>query len=228
MLKIPIVVVNFKTYQEATGKNAVKLAELIADVSKQSGVPAAVAPQTVDLAIIAGKVGIPVLAQHVDPIKPGRNTGFISPESAKAGGADGTLVNHSEHKLPHDQVKAVITRAKEVGLHTIACTADIEESRKIAEFAPDMIAVEPPELIGSGVSVSTAKPEIVRDSVKVVKEKNPEIKVLCGAGITSGDDVAKALELGAEGVLIASGVVKAKDQRAAFQDIVNGVLKFQK
>jgi len=228
MLKTPIVLVNFKTYTEATGENAVKLAKLISEISGRGGVSAAVAPQTVDLATIAKEVDIPVFAQHIDPIKPGRNTGFISPESAKAGGAVGTLVNHSEHKLPHDQVKAVVTRAKEAGLHTVACTADMEESRKIAEFAPDMIAVEPPELIGSGISVSKAKPEVVKNSVKVVKEINPAIKVLCGAGITSGEDVTKALELGAEGVLIASGVICAKDQRAAFQDIVNGVLKFKK
>lgn len=228
MLRTPIVIVNFKTYKEATGESAVKLAKLIAEISKKSGVSAAVAPQTVDLATIARDVDIPVLAQHVDPIKPGRNTGFISPESAKSGGAVGTLVNHSEHKLPHDQVKAVIVRAKEAGLYTVACTADIEESRKIAEFAPDIIAVEPPELIGSGIPVSKAKPEVVENSVKVVKAVDPNIKVLCGAGITSGEDVTKALELGAEGVLVASGVVCAKDQRAAFQDIVDGVLKFQK
>lgn len=227
MLKTPIVIVNFKTYLEATGQNAVKLAQLISEISGRSGVSAAVAPQTVDLATIAGKVKIPVLAQHVDPIKPGRNTGFISPESAKAGGAVGTLINHSEHKLPLDQVDAIVKRAKEVGLSTVVCTADIEESRKAAEFSPDMIAVEPPELIGSGIPVSKAKPEVVRDSVKVVKEVNPNIKVLCGAGIASGEDVTKALELGAEGVLIASGVVCAKDQLAAFQDIVDGVLKFQ-
>ncbi len=228
MLKTPIVIVNFKTYKEATGQDALKLAQMMADISAKSGVPVAVAPQTVDLATTAGKVKIPVLAQHVDPIKPGRNTGFISPESAKAGGAVGTLVNHSEHKLPHDQVKAIVTRAKEVGLYTVACTADTEESRKIAEFAPDFIAVEPPELIGSGISVSKAKPEVVIDSVKAVKKVNSGIKVLCGAGITSGEDVTKALELGAEGILIASGVICVKDQRAAFQDIVDGVLKFQK
>lgn len=225
MLKTPIVIVNFKTYPESTGKNAVKLAQLISEVSKRSGVVAAVAPQAVDIAPIAGKVRIPVLAQHIDPIKPGRNTGWISPESAKAAGAVGTLVNHSEHKLPLDQVAQVVARAKEAGLLTVACAADIEESRCIAELAPEMIAVEPPELIGTGIPVSKAKPEVVRNSVRAVKDVNSRIKVLCGAGITSGEDVAKALELGAEGVLIASGVVCAKDQRTAIQDIVNGMAK---
>jgi triosephosphate isomerase len=228
MLRTPIVLVNFKTYPEATGKNAVRLAKLIAEVSRESGVPAAVAPQVADLAIVAREVDIPVFAQHVDPIKPGRNTGFVSPESVKVSGAVGTLVNHSEHKLPHDQVRAIVTRAREAGLYTVACTADIEESGKVAKFSPDVIAVEPPELIGTGIPVSKAKPEVVENSVKAVKAVNPNIKVLCGAGITSGDDVTKALELGAEGVLIASGVVCAKDQRAAFQDIVDGVLRFEK
>lgn len=228
MLKTPVVIVNFKTYKEATGQDALKLAQMMADICGKSGVSVAVAPQTVDLATIVSKVKIPVFAQHVDPIKPGRNTGFISPESAKAGGAVGTLVNHSEHKLSHDQVKAIVARAKEVGLYTVACTADMEESKKIAEFAPDVIAVEPPELIGSGISVSKAKPEVVIDSVKAVKSINSGIKVLCGAGITSGGDVTKALELGAEGILIASGVICVKDQRAAFQDVVDGMLKFRK
>lgn len=227
-MKTPIVIVNFKTYPEATGEKAVKLAQVISEVSEQSGVAAAVAPQTVDIAPIAAKVRIPVLAQHVDPIKPGRNTGWISPESAKAAGAVGTLVNHSEHKLPLDQVAQVVARAKETGFSTVACAADMEESKKIAEIAPEMIAVEPPELIGTGIPVSKAKPEAVEDSVRAVKEVNPGIKVLCGAGITSGEDVAKALELGAEGVLIASGVVRAKDQRAAIQDIMDGVVKSSK
>ncbi len=225
MLKTPIVIVNFKTYPESTGENAVKLAQVISEISEQSGVAAAVAPQAVDISSIAGKVEIPVLAQHVDPIKPGRNTGWISPESAKAAGAVGTLVNHSEHKLPLDQVAAAVARAKEVGLSTVACAADMEESKRIAEIAPEMIAVEPPELIGTGIPVSKAKPEAVRDSVRAVKDVNSGIKVLCGAGITSGEDVAKAIELGAEGVLIASGVVRAKDQRAAIKDIVEGMAK---
>ena len=225
MLKTPIVIVNFKTYPEATGVNAVKLAQVISEVSEESGVAAAVAPQAVDISPIAGEVRIPVLAQHLDPIKPGRNTGWISPESVKAAGAVGTLVNHSEHKLPIDQVAEVVARAKEVGLSTVACAADMEESKRIADLAPEMIAVEPPELIGTGIPVSKAKPEVVRNSVRAVKDVNPEIKVLCGAGITSGGDVSKAIELGAEGVLIASGVVRAKDQRAAIKDIVEGMVK---
>ncbi len=225
MLKTPIVIVNFKTYPEATGEAAIKLANLIFEAGERRGVAVAVAPQAVDIALIAGRVKIPVLAQHIDPIKQGRNTGWITPESVRAAGAVGTLVNHSEHKLSIDVVAAAVSRAKEVGLSTVACAADMAESRKIAAVAPEVIAVEPPELIGTGISVSKAKPEVVINSVRAIKDLNFRIRVLCGAGITSGDDVAKAMELGAEGVLIASGVICAKDQRAAIDDIIQGIAK---
>jgi len=86
-----------------------------------------------------------------------------------------------------------------------------------------MVAVEPPELIGTGRPVSKVKPEVVSDAVKLVREVNPRVRVLCGAGITSGEDVRIALELGAEGVLLASSVVKAPDPRAAMLDIAEGV-----
>ncbi|MGC8816655.1 MAG: triose-phosphate isomerase [Candidatus Hadarchaeum sp.] len=223
MLETPIVIVNFKTYPETTGEGAVKLARLIFEAGKEHGVAVAVAPQVVDIYRIACRVEVPVLAQHVDPVKPGKNTGWITPESVRAAGAVGTLVNHAEHKIPIDRIAGVIERAREVGLSTVACAADIEESREIAGLGPEMIAVEPPELIGTGISVSKAKPEVVAKSVRAVKEVNSGVKVLCGAGITKGEDVARALELGAEGVLLASGIVCAQDQRAAIEDILRGV-----
>ncbi|MFH1820942.1 MAG: triose-phosphate isomerase [Methanobacteriota archaeon] len=225
MLKTPIVIVNFKTYNEATGESAVKLARLIFEAGEDKGVAVAVAPQSVDIYRIVGRVKIPVLAQHMDPIKPGRNTGWITPESVKAAKAVGTLVNHAEHKISLEQIAGVVARANEIGLSTVACAADMKESRKIAGIGPEMIAVEPPELIGTGISVSKAKPEVITNSVKVVKEVNSRIKVLCGAGISTGEDVAKALELGAEGVLLASGIVGAKNQQTAIKDIIKGMAK---
>lgn len=224
-MKMPIVIVNFKTYPEATGEAAVALSSLVLDVANKMSVNVAVAPQIADLFRVASKVNIPVLAQHIDPIEPGKNTGWITPESVKAAGAVGTLVNHAEHKLQLDQLGGAVARARELELTTVACSANTQESMKIAEIGPDIIAVEPPELIGSGISVSKAKPEVVTNSVKAVKSVNQHIRVLCGAGVTTGEDVTRALELGAEGVLLASGIVCAKDQRAAIQDIVMGMAK---
>jgi triosephosphate isomerase len=87
---------------------------------------------------------------------------------------------------------------------------------------PDYVAVEPPELIGSGIPVSKANPSVIRDSVDAVKRIAPNVGVLCGAGITHGEDLRSALELGSIGVLLASGIIKAKDQRKALEDLVTG------
>jgi len=223
MLRTPIVIVNFKTYVEATGERALKLAKLIEEVSSKYGVHSAVCPQQADVYRIAREVKIPVLAQHVDAVSPGKNTGWVTPDSVKATGAAGTLLNHAEHKIPIEQIKKTIELLRALGLSTVVCTADVEESRKAAALGPEMIAVEPPELIGSGVSVSKAKPEVVTGSVETIKKINPKVEVLCGAGITTGDDIKKAVELGTKGVLLASGIVLAKDQRAAIEDIVKGI-----
>lgn len=214
-----------KTYPEATGEKALQLCKLIEEIALKNGVNVAVCPQQADVYRIASAVKIPVLAQHMDPVTPGKNTGWVTPDSVKSAGAVGTLINHAEHKIPLDQIKKTIEIARQMGLTTIACAADVEEGKNIAALGPDMIAVEPPDLIGTGVSVSKAKPEIVTDSVETVKKVNPKVEVLCGAGITTGEDVAKAIELGTKGVLLASGIVKAKDQRAAIEDVVRGLKK---
>jgi len=85
--------------------------------------------------------------------------------------------------------------------------------------------VEPPELIGTGISVSKAKPEVVTSTVGLIKRINPEVVVLCGAGITRGEDVSAALRLGTEGVLVASGVVKAKDPYKVLLEFAEAITK---
>ena len=102
-----------------------------------------------------------------------------------------------------------------------ACAADVAEARALAKLNPTYIAVEPPELIGGDISVTTADPSIVTDTVAAVKAVNPSVRVLCGAGVKNGADVAKAIELGAEGVLLASGVTKATDVQAVLSDLVS-------
>ncbi|HKJ60175.1 MAG TPA: triose-phosphate isomerase, partial [Halobacteriales archaeon] len=89
-----------------------------------------------------------------------------------------------------------------------------------ATLGPDAVAVEPPELIGTGTPVSRADPDVVRDAVDAVAAVAPDVDVLCGAGISTGDDVVAARELGADGVLLASGVAKADDPAAALSDLV--------
>lgn len=210
-VRTPIILINFKTYTEATGKNAIKLAKIIENVSLKTETCIGLAPQFVDIASIACTMSVPVFAQHIDPIAPGSFTGHILPESVKVAGAVGTLINHSERRLKLADIDTAIKRSREVDLASVVCTNNQAVSAAVATLRPDMIAVEPPELIGTGIPVSKAKPEVVTGTVKLVKQINPDVVILCGAGITRADDVAAAMELGTEGVLVASGVVKAKD-----------------
>jgi triosephosphate isomerase (TIM) len=210
-LQTPMIIVNFKTYLESTGKRAVELAKQAERASKETGANIIVVPQFVDIAKVAQAVEIPVFAQHVDPIKPGSSTGHVLAESVKEAGAVGTLINHSERQLRLIDIDAIIALTKEKGLASCVCANNPSVSAAIAAMRPDITSVEPPELIGSGISVSKAKPEIVTDTVKLVHNVDPKMTILCGAGISQAEDVSIALKLGTKGVLVASGIVKAKD-----------------
>ncbi len=228
MLDMPAIVVNLKAYDSAIGVKAIELCEIIADVGKKTGVSVAVSPQYADLYRITSQVDVPVFAQHVDSLSPGSGTGWLLPEAAKEAGATGSLVNHSEHRIDHAEIEKIVERLRSIGLESCVCTKDPEESAEVAKFKPDMVAVEPPELIGTGRSVSSEQPDVVIDTIKLVKEVNPDVKVLCGAGVSNSEDVKVSLELGAEGVLLASCVTKAKDPRAVMMDLAEGVLKAKK
>lgn len=219
----PFILVNLKTYEESLGPKAVALASIVRDVSRETGVCIAVAPQTVDLTSVIKVVDIPVFAQHIDPVEYGRFTGHILPEAIAEAGCVGTLINHSERRLPLETIEVTVKRAKEVSLFQVVCVDSVETGRSVAPFSPDVIAIEPPELIGSGISVSKARPEVVSRSVEDCRNVNPDVNILCGAGITSGEDVAAALRLGSTGVLVASGVVKAADPRAKLLELAEAM-----
>lgn len=222
-LKTPLIVVNFKTYEESTGENAVKIAKCAERVAGERGMTIAVCPQYADIYRVASQVNIPVFAQHVDGIPPGSYTGHVLAKSVKEAGAVGTLINHSERRLTLAEIDASIQAAKKEGLITIVCTNNPSTTRAAAALSPDFVAIEPPELIGTGIPVSRANPKVVTDSVDAVREINPKVKVLCGAGISKGIDVKAAIELGTCGVLLASGVTKAKDPEAALRDLVSEI-----
>ncbi|MEM3536167.1 MAG: triose-phosphate isomerase [Candidatus Bathyarchaeia archaeon] len=206
-----MIIVNFKTYLEATGRKAVELAKKAEKVNRETNVSIGVAPQFADISTIAEAVDIPVFAQHIDPIKPGGYTGHVLAESVKEAGAIGTLINHSERQLKLSDINEAINIAHENGLLSLVCANNPKISVAVATLKPDIIAIEPPELIGTGIPVSKAKPEVVTGTIRLVREVNSAVTILCGAGITKGDDVKAALKLGTQGVLVASGIVKAKN-----------------
>jgi triosephosphate isomerase len=222
-LRVPIIVVNLKAYQVSRGAGALAIAMALEDVASETGVAFAVAPNAFDVRLLAGGTSIPVFAQSVDAVSEGSHTGHLTPEAAREAGAVGSLVNHSENRLRLADIEHVVERLTQAGLDSIVCTNNATVSRAAAAVRPTFVAVEPPELIGGDVSVSTARPELVSDSVAMVKAVDPGVRVLCGAGVKTGLDIRMSLELGAEGVLLASGVALAKDVRAVARDLASGV-----
>ena len=222
-LRIPTVVINFKAYAEVEGLKATELAKICESVAESFGVSIGVCPPVAELGAVARSVSIPVLSQNVDPFKPGSATGWMTPSMIKACGCTGTLINHSEHRFDDAKIGECVSMCHDLGLVTMVCAESVEKARSVAKFAPRFIAVEPPELIGGDISVTTANPKIVQDTVDAVKSVNDRVSVLCGAGVKTGQDVYTALQLGADGVLLASGVVKSKDPRATLEDLVSKV-----
>jgi triosephosphate isomerase len=181
----------------------------------------AIAPTFTDLHRIAHHFDIPVFAQHLDGVGPGAFTGHITAESIRSAGAKGTLLNHSEKRITLADIEAAIRAATEHHLETIVCTNNDATSAAAAALEPGFVAVEPPELIGGKISVSEADPEIVRRSVAAVQRVNPNVHVLAGAGIHSGNCVKTALELGTDGVLLASSVVKAEEPGSVLRELIS-------
>lgn len=220
-VQLPIIITNFKTYESATGQAAVSLAKIHEEVARKYGVHIAVCPQVADLERVSRQVQIPVLAQHIDCISYGQNTGFILPEAVKAAGAIGSLLNHAERRIPFSLIADSINRAKELGFFALVCAKDVQEAEQLAALNPDALAIEPPELIGGDISISTASPDIIINAVK----KNPHLPIIVGAGVKTGDDVKRALELGAAGVLVASGVTRSPDPRKVLEDFARAMVR---
>ncbi|MCP3686687.1 MAG: triose-phosphate isomerase [bacterium] len=216
------IIINFKTYESATGENAIKLAKVCEKVAKETKTDIMIAVQAADIYRVSKAVSIKVLAQHIDNIGYGKNTGCITPESVKQAGGVGTILNHAEHYLEPDDLMKTIKRVQEAKLFTVCCAADALMAESMASYSPDYISVELPELIGTGTSVSTADPELVKNAVTRVHHIR-DIPVLCGAGISTEEDVRKSIELGTEGVLLSSAVTKSKTPEKVIRDLAAGL-----
>jgi len=218
-VSVPIILVNYKAYLEGTGEKGLSLAKVAERVWMETGVTIGVAPPPSDIRLLTSSTRIPVFAQHMDAVIPGSYTGRVTAEAIREAGAVGTLLNHSEYRLQIADIQSCVERARQAGLMTVLCTNNPAVSSACAAIGPDFIAIEPPELIGTGIPVSKAKPEVITHSIERVREVNPSVQVLCGAGISKGEDVKAAIRLGTSGVLLASGVVKAKDPEAVLLDM---------
>lgn len=224
MIKTPVIVINYKVYNTSFGNSALSIAKAAEEVSINTGVNIIVAPPATEIRTLASNVSIPVYAQHVDPVDLGAYTGHIPPEAVKEAGAKGFIINHSERRIRVDEIARLVIKARNLGLNTLVCADTPEVAAALAVLNPDMIAIEPPELIGTGIAVSKAKPEIILSTVSRIRSVNNDVIILTGAGISTPEDVVKALELGTSGVLVSSAIMKAKDPKKVISEMAEAVI----
>lgn len=206
----PLILLNFKTYPEAAGTKALILAKKLEKV-KTKKYQIIIAPSLPTLEEVAQGTSLSVYSQHTDLAGLGAYTGKVSAEELKKIGVKGTLLNHSERKIPFSILRRIVADCKKHTLITVVCASSLAEAKQVAKLSPDYLAYEPPELIGGDVSVTKAKPEVIVEAVEQVKKISPKTKVLCGAGVQNKEDIQKALQLGVKGVLIGHAVPKARD-----------------
>jgi len=221
-LNPPILIINLKEYEEVLGDRPLDFAIAAKKLSEKHDVTILIAPPAPLIDNIA-KITL-TISQHIDPYEPGAHTGALLAKEVKELGGIGSLINHSEKRIPHEDIKRCVGLCKKYDLVSVVCAKDNEEVKELAKLKPDFIAIEPPELIGGNISVSTAKPEIIKRSVNDVEEISPHTKVLCGAGIKKREDVKRAIVLGTSGVILASGVVKAENIEEAIEELITGML----
>ena len=216
-------IINCKNYEEIAGSKITKFVKIAEKIAKKHKLKIAVAPPQHLLGQISNSK-ILILAQHLDNVKIGSTTGFMIPELVKKSKIDGSLINHSEHRISSKEISALVSKLKELKMISVVCVKNVAEAKKYAKLNPDYIAIEPPGLIGSGRAVSKERPELITNAVKAVKNPRRKTKLLCGAGIVSGADVEKAIQLGSKGILVASGIIKAKNWDKIIDEFAKAML----
>jgi len=227
-LQEPILIINFKNYAEVQGERCLVLARQVEEVARELCLEdsIAIAPPTPALALISSRFdNITVIAQHVDDANEGSTTGYVTAEMLRSFNIRGSIVNHSEHRLDLNTIKGILNRLKRLNMLSIVCANTPDEVKRLAVLNPDYIAIEPPELIGTGNAVSKSKPEVIVKAVEALNSNSSSSKIICGAGIVDASDVKAALRLGSRGILVASGVIKAKDWKTKVYELAEALIK---
>lgn len=214
--------VNFKTYKESSGERVFDLISQVEAASREAGVKVIAAVSAADIREVTMSSGLEIWAQHVDAVEFGAHTGAILPEAVLADGAMGTFLNHSENKFEKsDDLKIAAGHCRKLGLKTLIFAGDLEELKLILKLKPDFTAYEPPELVGSKTtSVAESKPEVIAKAVELAHDAR--IPLIVGAGIKSQKDVRVSVSLGADGVAVASDIVKAHDPKKETLELLEG------
>jgi triosephosphate isomerase (TIM) len=195
-----VIIINFKNY--VFGKKALALAKRIERVNGK----VIVAVPSVDIEEIASNTKLKVYAEHVDYVKGSKTTGYVIPESVKAAGGKGMLINHSEHKLSMKEIKETVKRCNKLRMETVVCVGKLGDVKKIMKLKPKAIAYEDPALISTGKSITKYDAKSVEKFALMFKKS--KVIPLCGAGVSTREDIKAAKDLGCKGVLVASAVAR--------------------
>jgi triosephosphate isomerase len=221
-LRAPVFEIGLKAY--AYGVDAVRLARAADRLCERLGVSVIFDPQTVDIAAVARATRrILVFAQHLDPVAPGRGVGSVLAEAVREAGAVGAMLNHSERRMTLADIDRAIGRAREAGLLTMVYADSPEEAAAVAMFGPDVVLAEPPELIATSRSAATEMRGFVARAVELVGRIDPDIIVMCGAGVQTPDDVERMMGLGVGGTGSSSGILTAKDPVATMTAMITAM-----
>ncbi len=223
-MKKPIILINFKAYENSFGEKGIQMAKIIEKVSREYSTDIIISVPATMIYKITQEVSIPVFAQHVDSVSLGARTGHITVEMIKDAGAKGSLLNHSEKRIRLDEIDDAIQKLNKEGLESVVCVDRYSIVAPIGMLGPSSILIEPPELIGSGISVSKAKPEVITKGVEEIN-KVKGVDLIAGAGISSGDDVYTSIKLGAAGIGVASAVMKSSNPEQVIESFVKSAIK---
>ncbi|MFR3734173.1 MAG: triose-phosphate isomerase [Enterococcus sp.] len=135
-----------------------------------------------------------------------------------------TFLNHAEHPMTYHELEQAVRRAKESELYTIVCANSVTEGKAVALLEPSIIVCEPTDLIGTG---KTSDSSYMKECNLTIKEISRKTKVLQAAGISTAEDVKKALESGADGTGGTSGIVCSDSPKETLTELIQYVAKYK-
>jgi triosephosphate isomerase len=209
-----MIFLSLKTYKEATGEAAIQLLSSVKKISQETGVPIIPCAQPSDIYRIKKELDIEVWAQHIDPIDPGRNFGWISPYALALSGASGTVINHDEHSISEELIKKTIDKAKEYSLKTLVLCDSVALCQKVAAWNPEFVGYERGDLIAGQVAMIDVEAENIKTVAGTIKQP-----LIVGASISTPEHIKKTLAAGGHGVILASSVVKSKNPAQTLSEL---------
>ena len=218
-IRVPYFEIGTKNY--IYGDKVLELAKVADAAAKKYDIDVLFTTPYADIRMVAENTeNLIIIAPYMDTLRPGRGMAAVLPESLKAAGAHGVVVNHCEKPMSLPQIKETIARARELDFLVFACADTTAEAEALAHLHPDIINPEPSELIGGNVSGAVSSMDFVKRTIAAVKAIDDNILVEQAAGITNGQQVYDFIMAGSEAAGAASGIMNAKDPAAMIEEMI--------